>query len=81
MRVGGVEIPNDKRLEYSLQHVYGIGRTRSKLIINSLQFPNKVTRDLTEEELTVLRKEVAKYMIEGDLVIFSLCFYVFIAVF
>ncbi|XP_078155370.1 small ribosomal subunit protein uS13c-like [Carex rostrata] len=67
VRVGGVEIPNDKRLEYSLQHIYGIGRTRSKLIINALQFPNKVTRDLTEEELTVLRKEVARYMIEGDL--------------
>jgi small subunit ribosomal protein S13 len=72
VRVGGVEIPNDKRLEYSLQHIYGIGRTRSRIIINDLKFDNKITKDLTEEELTVLRKEVTKYMIEGHLVSFSL---------
>ncbi|KAJ3672938.1 hypothetical protein LUZ60_006312 [Juncus effusus] len=67
VRVGGVEIPNDKRLEYSLQSIYGVGRVRSRVIINDLGLPNKVTKDLTEDELTTLRKEVTKYMIEGDL--------------
>ncbi|KAJ4755625.1 30S ribosomal protein S13 [Rhynchospora pubera] len=67
VRVGGVEIPNEKRLEFSLQSIYGIGRTISRVIINDLGFDNKVTRDLTEEELAILRKEVTKYMIEGDL--------------
>ncbi len=32
-RVGGVEIPNQKYLEFSLQYIYGIGPTTSKAII------------------------------------------------
>ncbi|CAA0809919.1 30S ribosomal protein S13- chloroplastic [Striga hermonthica] len=66
-RVGGVEIPNNKRVEYSLQYIHGIGRTRSRQILNDLNFDNKLTKDLSEEELTILRGEVSKYMIEGDL--------------
>jgi small subunit ribosomal protein S13 len=33
-----------------------------------LNFDNKITKDLSEEEVITLRKEVGKYMIEGDLV-------------
>lgn len=71
-RVGGVEIPNAKRVQYSLQYIHGIGRTRALQILNDLKMDNKITKDLSEEELIILRDEVSKYMIEGDLVIFSL---------
>lgn len=71
-RVGGVEIPNAKRVQYSLQYIHGIGRTRALQILNDLKMENKITKDLSEEELIILRDEVSKYMIEGDLVIFSL---------
>ncbi|XP_047088327.1 30S ribosomal protein S13, chloroplastic-like [Lolium rigidum] len=67
IRIGGVEIPNHKRVEYSLQYIHGIGRTRSRQILLDLSFDNKVTKDLSEEEVITLRKEVTKYMIEGDL--------------
>ncbi|CAN6298105.1 unnamed protein product [Urochloa humidicola] len=67
VRVGGVEIPNDKRLEYSLQYIHGIGRSRSRQILSDLNVDNKFTKDLSEEEIITLRKEVAKYMIAGDL--------------
>ncbi|KAM0052076.1 putative ribosomal protein S13 [Helianthus debilis subsp. tardiflorus] len=66
-RVGGVEIPNNKRVQYSLQYIHGIGRTRALEILNDLKMENKITKDLTEDELIVLRDEVSKYMIEGDL--------------
>nr|XP_043629905.1 30S ribosomal protein S13, chloroplastic [Erigeron canadensis] len=66
-RVGGVEIPNNKRVQYSLQYIHGIGRTRALEILNDLKMENKITKDLSEEELIVLRDEVSKYMIEGDL--------------
>ncbi|KAL5704228.1 ribosomal 40S subunit protein S13 [Ranunculus cassubicifolius] len=66
-RVGGVEIPNNKRIEYSLQYIHGVGRTRARQILNDLNFENKVTKDLSEEELITIRDEVSKYMIEGDL--------------
>ncbi|KAF9608473.1 hypothetical protein IFM89_009839 [Coptis chinensis] len=66
-RVGGVEIPNNKRVEYSLQYVHGIGRTRARQILNDLNMENKITKQLSEEELITIRDEVSKYMIEGDL--------------
>ncbi|OVA15134.1 Ribosomal protein S13 [Macleaya cordata] len=66
-RVGGVEIPNNKRVEYSLQHIHGIGRTRARQILVDLSMQNKITKDLSEEELIIIRDEVSKYMIEGDL--------------
>ncbi|CDP19788.1 unnamed protein product [Coffea canephora] len=66
-RVGGVEIPNSKRVEFSLQYIHGIGRTTAKQILVDLGMDNKFTKDLSEEELTSLREEVSKYMIEGDL--------------
>ncbi|WOG83775.1 hypothetical protein DCAR_0102953 [Daucus carota subsp. sativus] len=66
-RVGGVEIPNAKRVQYSLQYIHGIGRTRALQILNDLKMENKITKDLSEEELITLRDEVSKYMIEGDL--------------
>ncbi|CAN6839366.1 unnamed protein product [Brassica oleracea] len=67
-RVGGVEIPSNKRIEYSLQYIHGIGRTRARQILVDLQMENKITKDMAEEELIVLRDEVSKYMIEGDLI-------------
>ncbi|XP_059430156.1 small ribosomal subunit protein uS13c-like [Corylus avellana] len=67
VRVGGVEVPNNKRVEYSLQYIHGIGRTRARKILCDLNLENKITKDLSEEELITLRDEVTKYMIEGDL--------------
>ncbi|XVE55398.1 hypothetical protein DITRI_Ditri03aG0155400 [Diplodiscus trichospermus] len=67
VRVGGVEIPNNKRVEFSLQYVHGIGRSRARKILCDLQMENKITKDLSEEELITIRDEVSKYMIEGDL--------------
>ncbi|XP_031394614.1 30S ribosomal protein S13, chloroplastic [Punica granatum] len=66
-RVGGVEIPNNKRVGFSLQYIHGIGRTSARKILCDLNMDNKITKDLSEEELITLRDEVSKYMIEGDL--------------
>ncbi|XP_039146254.1 30S ribosomal protein S13, chloroplastic [Dioscorea cayenensis subsp. rotundata] len=67
VRVGGVEIPNNKRVEFSLQYIHGIGRSRSRQILCDLSLDNKITKDLSDDELISLREEVSKYMIEGDL--------------
>ncbi|RYR29800.1 hypothetical protein Ahy_B01g054310 [Arachis hypogaea] len=67
-RVGGVEIPNNKRIEFSLQYIHGIGRSRARKILCDISMDNKVTKDLSEEDLITLRDEVSKYVIEGDLV-------------
>ncbi|QHO49743.1 30S ribosomal protein [Arachis hypogaea] len=67
-RVGGVEIPNNKKIEFSLQYIHGIGRSRARKILCDISMDNKVTKDLSEEDLITLRDEVSKYVIEGDLV-------------
>mmetsp|Transcript_11579 Transcript_11579/g.18547 ORF Transcript_11579/g.18547 Transcript_11579/m.18547 type:complete len:188 (-) Transcript_11579:165-728(-) len=66
-RVGGVDIPNRKRLEISLQSIYGIGSATAQSIIHNTQVENKRVYELEEEELTKVRAEVDKYVIEGDL--------------
>ena len=66
-RVAGVEIPNNKRAETALTYVYGIGDTTAKKIMAETGLENKRLREFEEEELTTLRAEVDKYMIEGDL--------------
>ncbi|CAM6098933.1 unnamed protein product [Calypogeia fissa] len=66
-RVGGVEVPNSKRIEISLQYIHGVGKTTARQILLDVEMENKLTKELTEEDLTKLRDEVSKYMIEGDL--------------
>ncbi|KAL5832309.1 hypothetical protein ACOSQ4_017663 [Xanthoceras sorbifolium] len=67
LRVGNTEIPNDKKLEISLQQVYGIGRSRAHQILCDLSIGNKVTKDLTGVELNSLREEVSRYLTGEDL--------------
>ena len=67
-RIKGVDIPNDKRIEISLTYIYGIGRQLSKKILSDakVNFDTKA-KDLTDDELTRIRKEVDKHLVEGDL--------------
>ena len=67
-RIKGVDIPNDKRIEISLTYIYGIGRKLSKKILKDAKGDlNKKAKDLTDDELSRIRKEVDKYLTEGDL--------------
>ena len=67
-RIKGVDIPNDKRIEISLTYIYGIGRKLSKKILKDAKVDlNKKAKDLTDDELSRIRKEVDKYLTEGDL--------------
>ncbi len=67
-RIAGVDIPSDKHVEISLTYIYGIGRpTALKILADAGVDPDKRVKNLTEDELTKIRQEVAKYMTEGDL--------------
>lgn len=67
-RIKGIEIPNDKRVEISLTYIYGIGRNLSKQILSDAKVDiNTKAKDLTDEEIARIRKEVDKYPVEGDL--------------
>ena len=67
-RIKGIDIPNEKRIEISLTYIYGIGRNLSKQILTAANVDlNKKAKDLTEDELTRIRKEIDNYTVEGDL--------------
>ncbi|KAF5740287.1 small ribosomal subunit protein S13 mitochondrial-like isoform X2 [Tripterygium wilfordii] len=66
-RLGNTEIPINKRLAVSLQHIHGVGRARANQILADLSMVNKPTCDLTAFEINSLREEVRKYMIGEDL--------------
>ena len=67
-RIKGVDIPNDKHIEISLTYVYGIGKQTAKKILEAVKIdPTKKTKDLTNDELNIIRDEINKFVVEGDL--------------
>ena len=68
-RVAGVDIPDKKRLEVSLQRIYGIGPTRAQQIVARAQVEgNPRVGEMSEEQLTRVRELVDRdYVVEGDL--------------
>ncbi len=68
MRILGITIPDEKRLEVGLTVLYGIGRPLAKTILKSakVDFGMKA-KDLTVEQENAIRKEVEANKIEGDL--------------
>ncbi len=67
-RIAGVNLPVHKHVWVGLQNIYGIGRTRSHMICESAGVDSATQiRSLTEEQVEALRREVTKFVIEGDL--------------
>lgn len=68
MRVAGVNIPDNKRLEVALTYIFGIGRTRARDILqeSKISFDKKL-KDLSEKEVNLIRELVEKNKIEGEL--------------
>ncbi|WP_028079900.1 30S ribosomal protein S13 [Solimonas soli] len=67
-RIAGVNIPDRKHTVIALRAIYGIGKTRAKLICAAAGIdPTVQIRTLTEGELEKLRTEVGKFVVEGDL--------------
>lgn len=68
-RIEGVDLPRDKRVEYGLTYIYGIGLTTSQKILKLMQMnPDTRVKDLTDDEVTKLRDYITKNLkVEGDL--------------
>jgi len=69
-RLLGVDIPNRKKIEFSLRYIYGVGPTRAKKILDVTGIdPNRRTQDLNEQELSSISNYIIdqKIMVEGDL--------------
>ena len=67
-RIVGINIPENKHLVISLTSIYGIGKSRSnKICIKTGLSPSLKVKSLTESQIELIREEVGKYIVEGDL--------------
>ncbi|MCC7004499.1 30S ribosomal protein S13 [Candidatus Nomurabacteria bacterium] len=68
MRILGITLPNEKRLEIALTAIYGIGRSRAQTILDKVKIDyDKKAKELTPEQENEIRKVVESFKIEGDL--------------
>ncbi|MDX9779122.1 MAG: 30S ribosomal protein S13 [Patescibacteria group bacterium] len=69
IRIAGVTIPNDKKIDVALTYIYGIGVSRARKILEKLNInPEVKAKSLKEDEVNVLREEIEKKnVVEGDL--------------
>ena len=67
-RIAGVDLPREKRVIIGLTYIFGIGKNTSARILSATGInENTRIKDLTEEEVNLLRKEIDNYNVEGDL--------------
>ena len=68
-RISGIEVPNQKRGEIALTHIFGIGRSLANKILATTKIDiNKKARDWTHEEADQIRKIITQsYIVEGNL--------------
>lgn len=68
MRILGINIPEDKRLEIGLTALFGVGRSRAQKILKEAKVEFGLRpKDLSPEKENDIRKLVESYKIEGDL--------------
>ncbi|MCK5767223.1 MAG: 30S ribosomal protein S13 [Candidatus Atribacteria bacterium] len=68
-RIAGVDLPRNKRIEYALRYIFGIGLTSAQKILKEAEI-NFDTRakDLTEDEISKIKEIIDKnYKVEGEL--------------
>ena len=69
-RLLGVDIPNRKKIEFSLRYIYGVGPTRALKILEATGIdPDRRTQELNEQELSLISNYIIenKIMVKGDL--------------
>jgi small subunit ribosomal protein S13 len=68
-RIAGIDLPKDKRVEYGLTYIFGIGHSTSVKILEQTGVnPDTRVKDLSDDEVGKLRDIIEKeYSVEGDL--------------
>ena len=68
MRIAGITIPDEKRIDISITYVYGVGRSNAKKILQQAQVEGaKRVKNLSEDEQKKIQKALETIKAEGDL--------------
>ena len=68
-RIAGVDLPRNKKIEFALKYIYGIGLANSKDILKKCNInPDTRVNELKEEQVIAIRNEIGdSYQVEGEL--------------
>jgi len=68
MRIIGIEIPDNERIEIGLTRIFGIGPTNVKTLIKTVNLnPNTRVKDLSRDDVSNIMKALEEFKVEGDL--------------
>ncbi len=68
MRIAGITVPDEKRLEIALTAIYGVGRARAQSTLTALKISHGVTaKELSATQESSLREALEKFTVEGEL--------------
>ena len=68
-RIAGVDLPAEKRVEISLQYIYGVGKATAKKVVEKAGIdPATRTKDLDDDQIRHIREAIESItQVEGDL--------------
>ena len=67
-RIAGVDLPRDKKVEFSLCYIYGIGRTSAQKMLAECGVDGNIrVKDLTEDQVSAIRGAVGDMKVEGEM--------------
>lgn len=67
-RIKNIELPNEKHIAIGLTAIYGIGRSLALTICENAGVPvDRKVKDLTDDDIQAIRKEIDNHVVEGDL--------------
>ncbi|MGD0977445.1 MAG: 30S ribosomal protein S13 [Minisyncoccia bacterium] len=68
-RISGINLPDNKKIEFALSYIFGVGPSMSKIILKSAHIPvDKRAKDLTNEEVNKIQTIIDhNYKVEGEL--------------
>ena len=67
-RIAGVDLPRDKKVEFSLCYIYGIGRTSAQKMLAECGVEGNIrVKDLTEDQVSAIRGAVGDMKVEGEM--------------
>ena len=67
-RIAGVDLPRNKKIEFALTYIHGIGPTISNSILDKVGIDKNIrVHELNDQQIILIRNEVSNYDVEGEL--------------
>jgi len=67
-RIAGVDLPRNKKIEYALTYIHGIGPSVSSDILDKVGIDKNIrVNELNDEQIILIRNEISNYDVEGEL--------------